>query len=68
MQTEMVQSHILCDGTYCKSSIKPPPFQGRKVNKPPLPSIHYSSQKLAWTDQLWLIQAGNSYFFCSSAA
>ena len=48
----------------------PPPFQRRKVNKPPLPlsSILILHKQLTWTDQLWFIQAGNSYCFWSSAA
>ena len=68
--------------TYRKSSKKPPlsnkppPFQRRKVDKPPppsikpplpLPTILILHKQLTWTVQLWFIQAGNSYWFWSSA-
>ena len=54
----------------------PPLFRGGKLISPPLLSIKphplplpsILHKQLTWTDQLWLIQAGNSYCFWSSAA
>ena len=60
------------------SNKPPPPFseeESRQALPPPsikphlpLPTILILHKQLTWTDQLWFIQAGNSYWFWSSAA
>ena len=69
-----------CGQTKTELTVNPllsPTFQRRKVNKPPvsikspplpLPSIRSLQKQLTCTEQLWFIQAGNSYCFWSSTA
>ena len=71
LSDEIVMVCWLRKVTYRKSSKKPP-----LSNRPPpsikphlpLPTILILHKQLTWTDQLWFIQAGNSYWFWSSAA